>query len=85
MYLSQNWINNSFLKLILSLKTFSHRNIEKYTRNIQFKYSLKLNNLEKLPGITLNLLFSYPYNINMKYSGTYRSIPTEIKSELHVA
>jgi len=51
-------------------------------RNIQFvKYSLKLNNLEQLPGITLNLVFSYPYNLNMKYSGTYRSIPTGIKSE----
>jgi len=51
-------------------------------RNIQFvKYSLKLINLEQLPGITLNLVFSYPYNLNMKYSGTYRSIPTGIKSE----
>lgn len=51
-------------------------------RNIKFlKYSLKLNNLEQLPGITLNLVFLYSYNLNMKYSGTYRSIPIGMNSE----
>lgn len=71
-----------FLKLILSLKTFFQGNIKKYMRNIQFvKYSLKLNNLEQLLGITLNFVFLYPYNLNMKYSGTYRSIPIGMKSE----